>query len=37
VFEEFLAAYSERLLARLADRRPFPFPFKRLLLWGVRS
>jgi trans-aconitate 2-methyltransferase len=37
VFEEFLAAYSERLLARLADRRPFPFPFKRLLFWGVRS
>jgi trans-aconitate 2-methyltransferase len=36
LFEEFLAAYRERLLPRLADRRPFPYPFKRLLFWARR-
>jgi trans-aconitate 2-methyltransferase len=36
LFEEFLDAYRERLLPRLPDRRPFPYPFKRLLLWGRR-
>jgi trans-aconitate 2-methyltransferase len=36
LFEEFLVAYRERLLPRLADRRPFPYPFKRLLFCGRR-
>jgi trans-aconitate 2-methyltransferase len=36
LFEEFLAAYRERLLPRLADRRPYPYPFKRLLFWARR-
>jgi trans-aconitate 2-methyltransferase len=30
----FLAAYRERLLARLDDVRPYFYPFKRILLWG---
>jgi trans-aconitate 2-methyltransferase len=33
-FEEFLAAYGERLLPRLPDTRPYRYLFKRLLLWG---
>jgi trans-aconitate 2-methyltransferase len=37
LFEEFLAAYTGRLLPRLGDRRPYPYPFKRLLLWGARG
>lgn len=30
----FLAAYRERLLARLDDARPYFYPFKRILFWG---
>jgi trans-aconitate 2-methyltransferase len=37
LFEEFLAAYRERLLPRLEDSRPYRYPFKRLLFWGVRA
>jgi trans-aconitate 2-methyltransferase len=37
LFPEFLAAYRERLLPRLEDARPYPYPFKRLLLWGRRG
>jgi len=33
-FERFLARYREALLPRLADERPFFYPFKRVLLWG---
>jgi len=36
VAERFVARYRERLLPRLEDRRPFLFPFKRLLLWARR-
>lgn len=33
-FEGFVEAYRARLLARLADDRPFFFPFPRVLAWG---
>jgi len=34
LFERFLAAYRDRLLAVLPDERPFFFPFKRILFEG---
>jgi trans-aconitate 2-methyltransferase len=34
LFDEFLAAYRERLLPHLEDVRPYPYPFKRLLFRG---
>jgi trans-aconitate 2-methyltransferase len=34
LFERFLAEYRERLLPRLDQRRPYFYPFKRVLLWG---
>jgi trans-aconitate 2-methyltransferase len=34
LFEEFLATYRERLLPRLDQRRPYFYPFKRILLWA---
>jgi trans-aconitate 2-methyltransferase len=34
LFERFLAAYRERLLPRLDQRRPYFYPFKRILLWA---
>jgi len=34
LFAEFVARYRERLLERLGDRRPYFYPFKRILLWG---
>jgi trans-aconitate 2-methyltransferase len=37
LFEEFLAAYRERLLPHLEDSHPYRYPFKRLLLWGRRG
>lgn len=33
-WERFLERYRERLLPRLADERPYFFPFKRILMWG---
>ena len=33
-FDEFLRRYRDRLLARLADTRPFLFTFKRILFWA---
>jgi len=36
LFEEFLRRYRERLVARLADARPFLFTFKRILFWARR-
>jgi len=35
VWEEFLARYRELLLPRLADEKPFPYPYSRILAWGV--
>jgi trans-aconitate 2-methyltransferase len=34
LFERFLASYRGRLLPLLDERRPYFYPFKRLLLWG---
>jgi trans-aconitate 2-methyltransferase len=34
VYEDFVTRYRELLAAELPDRRPFPFSFKRVLLWG---
>ena len=34
VYEDFVARYRELLLTQLGDDRPFPFTFKRVLLWG---
>jgi trans-aconitate 2-methyltransferase len=34
LFAEFVARYSERLLAQLPDDRPYPLTFRRLLLWA---
>ena len=36
VYDDFVARYRELLLAELGDERPFPFSFKRILLWGMR-
>lgn len=37
VFARFLARYREILLPRLADERPFLYPFKRVLMRGRRT
>ena len=37
VYEEFVARYRALLAAELPDARPFPFTFKRVLLWGRRG
>jgi hypothetical protein len=34
LYEDFVARYRELLLAELGEYRPFPFTFKRVLLWG---
>lgn len=36
LFQQFLARYREVLMPRLADRRPFFYAFKRLLIWARR-
>jgi trans-aconitate 2-methyltransferase len=35
-YEAFVARYAELLVAELPDQRPFPFPFKRVLLRARR-
>jgi trans-aconitate 2-methyltransferase len=37
VYDDFVARYRELLIAELPDERPFPFTFKRVLLWGRRA
>jgi trans-aconitate 2-methyltransferase len=37
LYEDFVARYRELLLAELGEDRPFPFTFKRVLLWGRLS
>jgi trans-aconitate 2-methyltransferase len=37
LFERFLAEYRGRLPNVLADQIPFPFPHKRLFLWGKKA
>jgi len=36
-FDRFSARYREELLAALPDKRPFPFPFPRILMWARRG
>ncbi|MBI3831936.1 MAG: methyltransferase domain-containing protein [Planctomycetes bacterium] len=36
VYLQFLEAYRARLLPLLEDRRPYFYPFKRILLWASR-
>jgi trans-aconitate 2-methyltransferase len=33
-YEEFLTEYRSRLMARLGERRPYFYAFRRVLLWG---
>ncbi len=33
-YHEFVARYRALLIAALPDERPYPFAFKRILLWG---
>ena len=33
-YDEFLARYRAILISELPDERPYPFTFKRILLWG---
>jgi trans-aconitate 2-methyltransferase len=35
-YDEFLARYRTVLLTELGEERPYPFAFKRILLWGRR-
>jgi trans-aconitate 2-methyltransferase len=37
LFDTFVERYRERLLARIADARPYFFAFKRILIWGRLS
>lgn len=34
LFEHFVADYEAALIARIGDRSPFFFPFRRILFWG---
>ena len=36
LYAQFLERYRQRLLAQLADDRPYVYPFKRILCWGQR-
>jgi trans-aconitate 2-methyltransferase len=36
VFAAFVERYRDRLLDVLDDARPFLYPFKRILVWGIR-
>jgi trans-aconitate 2-methyltransferase len=36
IWEEFLARYRATLLPRLPDEHPFPYPYPRILAWGIR-
>ncbi len=33
-YDEFLARYRALLTSELTEERPYPFAFKRILLWG---
>ncbi len=36
-FAAFSTEYERRLLARLPSRRPYPFTYRRLLMWAARG
>jgi len=35
-YEQFLERYRARLLPQLSAARPYFYPFKRILMWGIR-
>jgi trans-aconitate 2-methyltransferase len=35
-YERFVERYTERLVETVGDRRPYYYPFKRILFWGRR-
>jgi trans-aconitate 2-methyltransferase len=37
VYEEFLAAYRERLVVELGNAQPYFYPFKRILFWAAHK
>ncbi len=37
VFAAFVEEYRRRLRSRLADQRPYLFPFRRILCWGRKA
>jgi trans-aconitate 2-methyltransferase len=37
LFAQYLVRYRELLLPQLEDRRPFFYPFKRILIWGRKG
>lgn len=37
LYASFASEYRRRLLLRLPDRRPLPFTYRRILLWGQRG
>jgi trans-aconitate 2-methyltransferase len=36
IWEEFLERYRALLLPRLPEEQPFPYPYPRILAWGMR-
>ena len=36
-YRQFLERYKQRLFEHLEDRRPFFYPFKRILIWGRKG
>jgi trans-aconitate 2-methyltransferase len=36
LYELFVDRYRTRLLARIGDKRPYFYAFKRILFWGQR-
>jgi trans-aconitate 2-methyltransferase len=34
-YERFVSKYREKVMSCLSDERPFFFPYKRILLWGL--
>jgi trans-aconitate 2-methyltransferase len=36
-YQQYLARYKQRLFEHLEDRRPFFYPFKRILVWGRKG
>lgn len=37
LYAQYLETFRERLLRQLGDLRPYPFTFKRILLWGLKK
>ena len=37
LYERYLGRYHERLVETFEDRKPFFYPYRRILIWGRRS